>query len=322
MEFSKQESNHNSVILSDFKNIIEEINESDNFLDKELIFSIYFNLFNSFILPLCIFDDSIISRYRYLINETIIRVIKLSRRRKDMVSAYSFISNLLYYLRMKEEFSGPSIKSVIDLYSDNLDMIINEEKLIINSINSSNKELDFNDRCYIIMCYKEFISGLDSRIVGFYDIDYSFNLREYMRNSLCSSLGDTINDSNDLLSFNSTLKKNSINNLNYIVKNDCFFDDNCFNFFNFKNEMLVDTVSDFNDLERDVFRIYILFKIAGYNNNDLTNDMIDVNDIAECLNIEFEICNDSLKKCMKKLNKCKRGNIFGLIRKKKRKKDI
>lgn len=318
MDSFKFDDNKNNSVLSNFKNIMIEIDNSDNFMDKELIFSIYFSLFNSLILPLYIFDDSIVVRYGYIINDVMNRVIKLSRGRKDMVSAKSFISNFLYYLNMKDEFSGPSIKSVINLYNDNLDMIIDEEDNIINKFSLVKKELDFFDKCYIIMCYKEYISGIDSRITNYYDIDYSYDLREYNRNYLCSNLDKIINNSNDLLSFNSNLKKYSLNNLMSLVKKNCSFNDNYFNFYNFKNEMLVDSINKFDDLELLVFRMYILYKISGYNCNDITNDMINVDEMAKFLKIDYNTCNSTLKSCMKKIKNKRYDKLFSLIRKKKK----
>lgn len=301
--------------LLDFRWIIKELDEADNFDDKEIIFGVYFSLFYAIVLPLSTYDNFTLFEYKSLIHKMMLNVIKMSKGRKDTVSCRSFIANLLYYLNVKNELKISPVNAIIELYREDLDEVIQKERDIVNNFDFVEKEIDFSDKAHIIMCFKEYLSCLYARISNLYGNVDTTNLRDYITNSLCLNLSEIIEKSSDLVSFNSLLKEHTKNELKYVM--------NCgeFDFLILDNEFTRELIKELDDCELSVFRLYLLYKIAGYDFNDISGDKIDNVVFAKELGIDSDTCNKTLLRMSKKTNKFRIKMFFGLSKTKKKKKN-
>ena len=102
--------------IDEFRNMINSLDEGKNICDKDVILGLYYTLYITMISPIEVMNKNVAKEYSEFFNKTMNTVIRLSKSRKDMVSAESFIGNFLYYLNSNELSKVSPISNIIDLF--------------------------------------------------------------------------------------------------------------------------------------------------------------------------------------------------------------
>ena len=118
--------------ISEFKNMINSLDEGKNICDKDIILGLYYTLYTMMISPIELINKNVAKEYSEYFNKTMNTVIRLSKARKDMVSVESFIGNFLYYLNSNELSKVSPISDMLDLFKNDLDTFWDEIKRMNN----------------------------------------------------------------------------------------------------------------------------------------------------------------------------------------------
>jgi hypothetical protein len=169
----------NTSILKEF---IDKLNDGKNINDKEIILGLYYSLYNMLISPLGLMNKKVATEYSEYFNRTMDTVIRLSKARKDSVSAESFIGNFLYYLNNNELSKVYPIFDIINLFKKDLETFINVEKNIANNFLLVDKEFSLEEKVAISIQYKNYIGDLYVTMTSIYGVSETEELFDSLKN--------------------------------------------------------------------------------------------------------------------------------------------
>ena len=302
------------VDIQQFKKMINNLSEGKNICDKDVILSLYYSLYTIMISPIELINKNVAIEYSDYFNKTMNTVIRLSKARKDMVTAESFIGNFFYYLSSGDLSKVSPICDMLDLITNDLDTFISVEKNIFNNFLLVDKRFNLEERLAIAIQYKNYISDLYIKMTSIYGVKSSNNMLEDLRNTLDLVFPEILAISNNMDRFDGEIRSYTKDKLKEIAI------DNKFDFYGESNQFVYNLMQLLNDDEIKVFKLYYLYKLALFESKDFIT--MGIND--ENMALELGIDKDLFKKTFKniarksKLMHVKQSLGFGKIRKKKK----
>lgn len=299
----------NTFIL---KEMINGIDEAKNICDKDIILGLYYSLYNMIIPPLELMNENVSKEYSEYFNKTMNTVIRLSKSRKDNVSAESFIGNFLYYLDNNEFSKVYPISNIISLFKKDLKTFINVERNISNNFLLVDKEFTLEEKVAISIQYKKYISDLYIVITSIYGVSETENLLDKLKKSLDLDFPELLCFSNDMDRLDGEIRKH-VKNMLVDISNY-----NEFDFYGDNSQFAYNLIQLLNEDEIKVFKLYYLYKLAGFEGNHFITMGINNNTMALELGMDKETFTKAFKNISKKskMMHLKQRFGFGKTRKK------
>lgn len=300
--------------LSEFKSMINNLDSGDNICDKDVILGLYYTLYNVIISPIELINVDVAREFSKDFNRIMNTIIRLSKARKDIVSVESFIGNFFYYLDNSELSHISPISDILDLIKNDLDTFISVEKNVFNKFALVDKDFTLEERIAISIQYKNYLSDLYFNMTSIYGVDETSDMLAYLNDCLNNVFSKILSVSNTMDRFNGEMK-------NYIKDKLLELSlDNKFDFYNENNQFIYDLIQVLNDEEIKVFKLYYLYKLALFKDEDF----ITMNKNDEVMSLELEMDRVSFKKALvssarkSKMLFLKQSLGFGKVRKKKK----
>lgn len=300
--------------LNNFKSMIKSLDEGKNINDKEVILGLYYTLYNTIISPLELINENVALEYSEHFNRTMETVIRLSKSRKDMVSAESFIKNFLYYLDNNELSKVSPICDIIKLFREELDMFINYQSDLVNNFRMVDKDFSIEEKVFTIIEYNNYLSDLYITFTGIYGVDKTANLLEQLKNCLNLVFPEIISISNDLDRFNGELRsyiKEKLKEINF---------NNEFDFYGENNDFAYNLIQELDEDEINVFKLYYLYKLALFEANNFVTMGINDDSMSRELGMDKVVFKKAFKNIARKSKIMHFKQVFGLGKTRKRKK--
>lgn len=243
----------------DFDAEIALLNKTKNINDITKIFAIYYDLYYSIIGHISVYGDDVIKEYQEFLTKTMTMVIKMSESRSDRVSCESLLGNFLYYISNSPLDIFKPLASMGDVYKDNLNnYIVNSD--FIDNIDKT--ELNFVSKCIIIILFKDYFYEMSKIICDIYGNLDTINFRRDIYNKLAFTIGDMVKDDITYDEYIDRLKVNARSIL-FNINRDKEFD-----FLSSNNNLITELFNSFNEEEINVFKIWLLNGIAGFNKKE------------------------------------------------------
>ena len=297
--------------IDEFRNMINSLDEGDNICDKDVILGLYYTLYITMISPIEVINKNVAKEYSEYFNKTMNTVIRLSKSRKDMVSAESFIGNFLYYLNNNELSKVSPISNILDLFKKDLDTFINVDKNISNNFLLVDKEFTLEERVAISIQYKNYISDLYINMTSIYGVTETKDILDDLKHTLDLVFPEILSISDGMDRFDGELRSYTKDRLKeYMLSNK-------FDFYSENNQFAYNLIQMLNEDEIKVFKLYYLYKLALFEGEHFVT--MEVND--ESMALELGIDKELFKKAFNgiarksKMMYLKQSLGFGKIRK-------
>ena len=300
--------------ISEFKEMINSLDEGNNICDKDIILGLYYTLYMMMIPSIEVINENVAKEYRELFNKTMSTVIRLSKARKDMVSVESFIGNFLYYLNSNELSKVSPISDMLDLFKNDLDTFINVDRNICNNFLLVDKEFTLEEKVAISIQYKNYISDLYINMTSIYGVKATKDILDNLKNTLDLVFPEILSISDGMDRFDGEIRSYTKDRLKE------FMLANKFDFYSENNEFAYNLIQMLNDDEIKVFKLYYLYKLALFDGEHFIT--MEVND--ESMALELGMDRDLFKKAFNgiarksKMLFLKQSLGFGKVRKKKK----
>ena len=300
------------INTSMLKEMINSIGEGSNICDKDIILGLYYSLYTIMISPIGLINENVAYEYSEYFNKTMNTVIRLSKARRDNVSAESFIGNFLYYLDNNEYSKVSPISDMINLFKKDLKNFINVERNISNSFLLVDKEFTLEERVAISIQYKNFISDLYITMTSIYGVSETESMLDDLKDTLDLVFPELLSISDGMDRFDAEIRSYTKDKLVDIANN------NKFDFYSENSQFAYDLIQILNEDEVKVFKLYYLYKLAGFETQHFITMEIN-NDIMA---LELGMDKDTFTKTFKniarksKLIHLKQKLGFGKIKKK------
>lgn len=272
--------------VSEFKEMINSIDEGKNICDKDIILGLYYTLYMMMIPSIEVINENVAKEYRELFNKTMNTVIRLSKSRKDMVSVKSFIGNFLYYLNSNELSQVSPISDMLDLFKNDLDTFINVDRNICNNFLLVDKEFTLEEKVAISIQYKNYISDLYINMTSIYGVTATKDILDDLKNTLDLVFPDALSISDGMDRFDGEIRSYTKDRLKEFMLT------NKFDFYSENNDFAYNLIQMLNDDEIKVFKLYYLYKLALFDGEHFIT--MEVND--ESIALELGMDRDLFKK--------------------------
>ena len=279
------------INISEFKSMINSLDESSNICDKDIILGLYYTLYTMLISPIELINVSMANEYAQYVNNTMNTVIKLSKSRKDIVSAESFISNFLYYLNNSEYFKATPISYVINLFKNDLDTFINVERKISNNFLLVDKDFSLEERVAISIQYKNYISDLYITFTNAYGVSETEVILNDLKNTLDLVFPEALSISDGMDRFDGEIRRHTKDRLKELLSA------NVFDFYCMNNQFAYNLIQMLNDDEIKVFKLYYLYKLAGFEGEHFIT--MDIN--SDSMALELGMNKENFTKAFKSI---------------------
>lgn len=300
--------------LTSFKSIIDNLNDGKNINEKEIILGLYYTFYNTVVFPLEVINSNVSKEYSEYINRTMNTVIRLSKGRKDNVSAESFIKNFLYYLNNNELSKVNPISDIINLFCNEIDSFINVERNIVNNFRLVDKEFSLEEKFFISIQYKNYISDLYIMFTSIYGVDMTVNILDELKNYLDLSFSEILSISKNFEDFNGLLRCYTKDKLKEIHLG------NKFDFYSENNSFAYNLIQELDDCEKNVFELYYLYKLALFEANNFITMEINDDSMSRELGIDKSLFKKAFKNIARKAKMMHLKQTLGLGKTRKRKK--
>ena len=265
--------------ISELKNIINCLDDGNNICDKDIIIGLYYTLYNMLIPSIELINENVAKEYSRQYNTTMNTVIRLSKARKDMVSAKSFIGNFLYYLNSNELSKVSPISDILDLFKNDLDTFINVDRNISNNFLLVDKDFSLEEKVSISIEYKNYLSDLYMNMTSIYGAYDTKDILDEVKNTLDLVFPELLSISDSIDRFEGELRKCTKDKFMEIMLN------NKFDFYGDNNDFAYNLIQMLSYNEIKVFKLYYLYKLALFDSKDFL--IMDVD--SESMSLELDM---------------------------------